>query len=245
MGHNRVWRSSFRVLGALLVPLLGLAVFSFSSSSASTVKENLDLPFDALGEAGEEEAAPEVVVFYGQVYEADALFFALDESGSMDQQGRWRLQTREVIRTVSELSQNTEFGIVYYSNAVSSFREAPVRATEGIKGAAKNYVLSRHPRGDTCLAEGVVKALQIAALSTSKRRAVIVTSDGKPDICATGDEATGEGLEALIQKTVNANPGLQVKVHTVWVGQVNEAQPIEFMKRLARAHGGTFRQVSG
>ena len=72
----------------------------------------------------------------------------------------------------------------------------------------------------------------------------IVTSDGKPDICSTGDLASGEQFDALIQKTLDANPGRQVKLHTVWVGSVVDEQAIEFMKRLAAAHGGTFRKVN-
>ena len=246
MGQKHVWWG-LRLLAILPATVLGFVIFSGTTSSNETSisgKENLDLPFDAIGENEEEEIAPEIVVFYGQIYEADALFFALDESGSMQQQGRWSLQSREILRAISELSSRAEFGVVFYASRVTPFREQPVTATEGMKSAAKSFVQSRHPDGDTCLAEGAVKALQIAAKSKSRHRAVIVTSDGKPDICSTGDLASGEQFDALIQKTLDANPGRQVKLHTVWVGAVVEAQAIEFMKRLAAAHGGTFRQVN-
>jgi Mg-chelatase subunit ChlD len=238
MGQKRIWRGPL----LLVVPLFLL--FFLARPSASSEKENLDLPFDAIGETEEEELAPEIVVFYGAVYEADGLFFALDESGSMDYQGRWELQTREILRTISEMSDRAEFGVVFYATGVSAFRDAPVTATEGSKQAAKAWVQSRHPQGDTCLAEGTVRALQIAAKSKAKHRSVIVTSDGKPDICSTGQGATGDQLGGLIQKTLQANPGRRIKVHTIWVGEVNDPVPMEFMKRLATAHGGTFRAVS-
>jgi Mg-chelatase subunit ChlD len=250
MGQKHVWRG-LRLLAILPATVLGFVVFSGTTSSketssggtSSSGKENLDLPFDAIGENEEEEIAPEIVVFYGQIYEADALFFALDESGSMQQQGRWSLQSREILRAILELTSRTEFGLVFYASRVTAFREQPVTATEGMKNAARSFIQSRQPDGDTCLAEGAVKALQIAAKSKSRHRAVIVTSDGKPDICSTGELASGEEFNALIQKTLDANPGRQVKLHTVWVGAVIETQAIEVMKRLAAAHGGTFRQV--
>ena len=41
------------------------------------LKENLDLPFNAVGKSGEEEEeeAPEIVVLYGQAFEGDGFVF--------------------------------------------------------------------------------------------------------------------------------------------------------------------------
>lgn len=247
-----------RGLELQLVGLTGLVfsafvVVSLSTTGASSgqnltiggLTDNLDLPYDALGsDEEEEEDAPEVIFFYGQPYESSATVFALDESGSMESEGRWDLQSREVTRAISALGNDAEFSVVYYGSRVTAFRESPVPATESGKNAANAFVRSRRPNGDTCTGEGVAKALQIVRKSAGKHKAVIVTSDGRPDVCATGNRANAAEIERIIQMTVSANPGLLVKVHTIWVGRSGEMEAIRFMRRLAEAHGGTFRLVT-
>lgn len=208
------------------------------------VEANLDLPYDAGGTSSQEELAPEVIFFFGQAYEASAVVFALDESGSMKKQGRWQLQSREVIRAIAQLNSHADFGVLYYGNRVTPFSERPVRATVGRKGAAVSFVSSRRPAGNTCLFEGLLRALTIVGRSSNPYRAVILTSDGRPDFCPTGDRATAAQVDLLIGKTLAANPGLKIKVHTVWVGSGSDVGAIAFMKHLGAAHGGTFRQVN-
>lgn len=85
----RLWRG-------LLIGLVGFGFASFGGSlqaqdlGSGGLKENLDLPLDAIGEAGEEEDAPEVVNFYGQTLEGDGFFYAVDRSGSMQDSGELR-----------------------------------------------------------------------------------------------------------------------------------------------------------
>ena len=243
---NREARLS-RWFGALAV--FGLLLMSRTVSSqgllGGALKENLDLPYNAGGSIGEDdEDAPEVVVFYGSSYEASAVVFALDESGSMRNNGRWQLQTREVVRSISELSRDSEFGVVYYGSRVSSFRNTPLPATASAKSAGIGFVQSRSAQGDTCIAEGVVEALRIVKRSSTKYQAVIVTSDGRPDVCATGDRATAQQVLMLYQMTLAANPARSVRVHSVWVGQGSDRAATEFLRRLAALHGGSFRTVS-
>ena len=241
-----------RAFGVLLAGLLaasGLAFllprFSPAQDSGYGLKANLDLPVNAgLGSDDEEEDAPEVVLFYGAQYEASAICFALDESGSMTEQGRWQLQTREVIRAINELSGEAEFSVVYYGSRVTAYRNQPVKASSANKAAGINFVKSRNPNGDTCIGEGTTTALQIVRRSTGAHRVVIVTSDGRPDVCATGNLASPAEQQRILAQTVSANPGLTVQVHAIFVGRSNEPEAIEFMRRLARAHGGTFRLVS-
>ncbi len=244
MGVKRLFSA---VLG---VSALGFPAFLFFSllprplnRAEEPLKENLDLPFEAVGASEEEEKAPEILVFYGQIYEASTVVFALDESGSMSSNRRWELQSREVIRAIQEMSDEAEFGIVYYGSRVTAFRHQPVKASAGNKAAGIAFVKSRRPVGDTCLGEGVVKALQICQLSASNHRSVIVTSDGKPDNCATGNAATPAEIQGIFQKTRAANPGGAIRVHTIWVGLGGD-DGIEFMRQLAEIHRGTFRKVS-
>ncbi len=242
-----LWTGGFLGLGLLLLVVLTLVrpAASTGQSIDLGLKANLDLPFNAgAGSEDEDEDAPEIVLFYGAQYEATAICFALDESGSMRDQGRWQLQTREVTRAINQLSGTAEFSVVYYGSRVTAFRNQPVKAGPGNKAAGINFIQSRSPSGDTCIGEGTTKALQIVRRSSSSHRAVVVTSDGRPDVCATGDRATPAQQQRILQQTVAANPGLGVQVHTIFVGRSNDSAAIEFMKKLARAHRGTFRLVN-
>ena len=85
---------------------------------------------------------------------------------------------------------------------------------------------------------------KIVQRSSSRHRAVIVTSDGRPDVCATGNRATPAEQQRILQQTLAANPGRKVEVHTIFVGRSNDPDAISFMRLLARTHNGTFRLVS-
>lgn len=214
------------------------------SDADVTTKANLDLPYNAFGVSEEEELAPEVIYFFGQSYESDAIVFALDESGSMNDNNRWTMQTREVVRAMTQLSEVAEFGLVYYSSGVKTFRNTPVSATSDNTGSAVAFINSRRPAGDTCLFEGLERALQIVNRSTAKRRAVVVTSDGMPDFCQTGHRLTEGQMEAALARSLALNAGVKATVHTIWVGAGTDRMAIQFMQRLARAHGGTFKLVN-
>ena len=72
-------------------------------------KENLDLPYDAMSLAEEDEDSPEVIIFYGQNYEGDGVFFCLDRSSST-RNGELKIEKREAIRSITEFSSRVEFG---------------------------------------------------------------------------------------------------------------------------------------
>ncbi len=240
------WTSGVLGSGLLLLAVLTLVRPATSGQDLGLgLKANLDLPFNAgAGSDDEDEDAPEIVLFYGAQYEATVICFALDESGSMSSEGRWQLQTREVTRAINQLSGTAEFSVVYYGSRVTAFRNQPVAASGANKAAGISFIQSRSPQGDTCIGEGTTMALQIVRRSGSSHRAVVVTSDGRPDVCATGDRATPAQQQRILQQTVAANPGLGVQVHTIFVGRSNDSDAIAFMKHLARAHSGTFRLVS-
>jgi hypothetical protein len=230
---------------ALALALSPLAVPDTAGVGVDALKANLDLPFDAAAASEEEEPAPDVIYFYGNVYEAKSVVFALDSSGSMLNFGRWGIQTREVLNAISQLNPVSEFGVVYYGSHVFAYRDAPVPAQRPNKTGAIAFVQGKVPSGNTCLFEGVIKALVIARKSVKPLgRSVVLTSDGRPDVCGTGNPATDGQIEDLIGKTLAANPGREVKVHTVWVGSAVDEESVRFMRRLAEAHGGTFRMVS-
>jgi len=48
-------------------------------AGAAGVKANLDLPYQPGGEDGDEEDAPEAIVFYGQMFEGTGFLFCCDK----------------------------------------------------------------------------------------------------------------------------------------------------------------------
>lgn len=206
---------------------------------------NLDLPFDAGAAAEEDEDAPEFLVFYGNLYEASAVVLCLDESKSMSRSNRWQLQQREAIRTISEMNEKTEFGVVFYGAGSYPFRKTLVPATPGNKTAAIQFVSSRRLSLGTCLEKAVVESLNIVKTASTEHRAVIVAGDGRPTSCPfqRGFDRNPAFFQNVIAQTLAANPGLKVPVHTIYVSADRDASDAGFMKNLADAHGGTFREV--
>ena len=70
-------------LAALLVVLPGGALLAEETGGGGQppVKQNLDLPYSPLEEPQDEEAAPELIVFYGEQYEGQGVFFCCGTSG--------------------------------------------------------------------------------------------------------------------------------------------------------------------
>ena len=248
MGRKTPFRGIIQA-AAICVLWAAIDLSRASESSGLTISttglaQNLDLPVNAVGEESSEESVPESVIFYGHSYEATAVVFALDQSASMRGYSRWEIQVEEVTKALSSLSEDADFGIVFYNDRVTSFREVPLRATEANKLAALEFVRSQQPRGQTCLGDGVVKALGIVRQSSNGHQAVLVTSDGRPDYCAGSAPTAQDAMRSVYQQTLNANPARKVAIHTIYVGTKDEDLAIEFMQGLAQLHGGTFRLCS-
>jgi hypothetical protein len=208
-----------------------------AGSSQSALKESLDLPYSALGEEREEEEAPELIVFYGGIYEADAFLYCLDRSLSMAE-GEWQTLQRELTRNIRELRPGAQFGLAFFAREVVAFPESkrPADATAANKAAATALVDGLAPDTWTCLLDGLRTALEMANRSTVARRAVILLGDGKPTCPGTPFATYREEIFALA-RALNLH---RVPIHTVGIGgDVDE----DFLNRLAAEHGGTYRRI--
>ena len=125
-----------RTLTLIILPVVWLLTVSLFAQGTGP-KEPLDLPYDAYGLTEEEEEAPEVVVFYGQNYEGDGIFYCLDRSSSTCN-GELNIEKRETIRNITEFSDRVEFGIVFYDSGIMKFPRStnPVKASQGAKAQA-------------------------------------------------------------------------------------------------------------
>ena len=69
------------VLIMALALLPGALLRGAEGGARALVKANLDLPYDAGGSAEEAEESPEIIVFYGQQFEGQGVFFCCGTAG--------------------------------------------------------------------------------------------------------------------------------------------------------------------
>ncbi len=203
-------------------------------------KENLDLPFDAAGEA-EEETAPELVTFYDLVCEADGVFFCCDRSGSMEEEAKFARLKHEVLKNVRQFSEKVEFAVIFFDSGMFSIPPAgkPLKAQPPMKAMAEAMVLSARPGKGTCAIPALCAALNFANMSTVARKTIIYLSDGR-NTCDDQDPVRyGEmALKEVKRRNVHA-----VRINTIVIGRegsVNEA----WMRQLASQNGGTCLRVA-
>jgi hypothetical protein len=224
-----------------LVGLLFVAYNGIALGDGSATKENLDLPYNALGEGDEEELAPAIISFYGGTYEANSVVFCLDYSKSM-RHGHREIQTREIFKSIRDLSSGTKFDIVFYGAGVDLFRPQLVKATKGNKVAALNDVSATPLSLGTCMGPAVRRALTLA--KGSARAVVILAGDGKPTTCPHTKGADKAAIRRqILAESATVNPGRSVTIHTIYVGDPSKRTEVEFMRKLSIVHGGTFRVV--
>lgn len=227
-------------LGVLTMNLLLVIWFLFGQDlSAAPLKENLDLPFDARGESGEEEDAPEVVVFYGQLFEGDGIFYVVDKSYSMRDAGELAVAQREVIRNIQEFSDRVHFGVIFFDSQVVQFPASgqPAEANPGTKSAAVSFVQSVVGASGSCCQQGLVAGLRMANLASPKRKTLIYVGDGG-GTCG-GDEATY--LKTTLAQ-ITAQNYQRVQINAIGVLQPSTLG-VDFMKKLAATNGGTYTRI--
>jgi hypothetical protein len=200
-------------------------------------KENLDLPYDAFGLNETEEEAPEVVVFYGQSFEGDGIFYCLDRSSSTCG-GEIAIEKRETIRNIMEFSSRVEFGIAFYDRGLRKFPSSgrPITADAGGKSAAVSFVSSTQCGGGTCVKLGLMACLDFASFSSAKRNVIIYLGDG-------GTTCPGADPSAYAQTTlaeVKSKNFKNAQINSIHVG----TDPPGFSKQLASQNGGTFNQIT-
>ncbi len=223
------------VLG--LVVVLPGAVVAQEGGQAAT-KENLDLPFDAFGQAEEEEEAPEVVFFYGQQFEGDGFHFCLDRSSSTAQ-GELEKEKREAIQTISQFSSKVQFSVVFYDQQVIKWPGTgrPAEASQGMKSSAIAWLSTIVPGRGTCVREGLLESIRFANRSSTQRNVVIYLGDG-------GTTCPGHNSAQYGQQTLSQVTGANFKRHrldAICVG--SDSVNVTFCQQISALNGGTMRRV--
>jgi len=210
-----------------------------SEDSGAFVKANLDLPFDARADGEEEEPAPEIVVFYGQQYEGDGFFFCCDKSLSMRGAALKRLQ-QEVIKSIEQLSDGVQFGIVFFDSSIYKYPEAgmPATTSPSSKNAMAGWVLSVPIGAASCYKEALLTTLQFSQQSTALRKTIIVLGDGVP--WCPGYDREVYATETL--ETVRKMNIQRAKINTICLGGLTTSNET-WMRTLATMNNGTFSRI--
>ena len=224
---------------SFFLPVLVWAAAIGQPAAADDLKQNLDLPFDAGGADLEEESGTNLITFYGQQYEGDGVFYCLDRSSSMKDQGELDILKREVLRNLLEFAQAVQFGIVFFSSDTVKFPDTglPVEATSGMKGSAQAFLNCINAGGATCAARGLMEALRMANASTAKRSMILFLTDG--NLYCRGMES--EAYKAKTLEDVTRGNYKQVPIHCIAIGGDVD---VEFLLQLSRANNGTYRQIN-
>ena len=242
LDHDCLASRLTRIAALLLTILVALSARNtLEAQSQFRTKQNLDLPFDAGGTSeSTDEEAPEVVVFYGQSFEGDGVFYCLDRSGSTAQ-GELNIEKRETVRNIMDFSPRVKFAVVFYSSDVMKFPSSgmPATATAGKKNAASAWVMSVVPGSGTCVQRGLFAALDFANRSTSKRNVVIYLGDGQTT-CPGADHL------AYAQRTlqeVRSRNSKNIQINAICVGAGSEVSE-GFPRALAKMNEGQYSRIT-
>ncbi|MEM7167646.1 MAG: VWA domain-containing protein [Planctomycetota bacterium] len=190
----------------------------------------LDLPAGKAFKDDEDEDDPESIIFYGQEYEADAFFWCVDRSGSMNGPPIIALRA-ELQSAVSGLSRQAEFGLVTFSNGAEKYKPHPVRARPSEKAAAIAWIQAIAPNGMTCLGDGGVACLEVANQCRKRNKRMICMADG-------GANCPGCATEVPQITTANWQ---RIPIDTLFVG--SSANGADCLEQLANENGGTFALI--
>jgi hypothetical protein len=221
------------------IVLVSFLVLLGTGPSRAGIKENLDLPFDAIGD-DIDDLPIESIVFYGMSLEGDGFFYAIDKSSSMAQ-GELDRARAEVRRNIAEFSSVVEFGIVFFDRQVLKFpaNGRPAQATEAMKQAAAAFIDSVHWGHGSCCRQGLLAALEIAHHARAHRKVLVYLGDGG-GTCESGT-SEAQYLDTTLA-TVTSRNYERVKIHTIGVLDVSDLGET-FLRRLAAANGGSYRRI--
>jgi hypothetical protein len=172
--------------------------------------------------------------------ELDRVVFVLDRSGSMDVNDRrtGRNRWQDAISTIDAWLRYLavdEAALVVFSAGVDVFppdgrwvsisKEGAGPLLEGLKDLS--------PMGPTNTLEALRRAYRY-----SRVKVIILFTDGAPDYGMDGGGGTADDILQFVASQKSA--GLDVRIHTVGIGDYFKPQMRDFLLRLSGDTGGTF-----
>lgn len=150
--------------------------------------------------------------------------------------------------SIEELDRKVKFGVVFYSDAVQVWKEAPelADASPTHKKSATGWFEKLEPQGPTLMFPALMKALEYAdTVGEDKKKprtganTIFLLSDGSPTT-ADGKVLPAEDLERAMATFLEANKLYRCVVHTIGIGPGHNSS---VLRRLAAATGGVYKAV--
>lgn len=212
-----------------------------TGGKAAASKENLDLPYDAVGDTDGPGDQVVNISFLGQTFEGEAFFYVIDRSSTMEASGKLLDAKRQVLQNIAEFSEHVEFGIFFFDKSVSQYPQSgqPSEATPAARASATAWVQATEGGHGTCCQAALTAAIRMANRSSAKRKTIIYLSDGGGTCPGSDDE------EAYLRQTisaVSAQNWQRVQVNTIGVLTIGPLQE-SFLRNLAATNGGSYTRL--
>lgn len=181
--------------------------------------------------------------FYGIDTRSLHLLYVLDVSGSMQQKDagdgvpRIQVAKRELMQSISSLSKDATFNIIFYNHRYQVWQKRMVKAEPRAKAAARRWIEQVEAQGNTNIFDPLETAFRLAGRGTHDKKYGIVLdtifflSDGRPNRGRIIDPVE------IVKEVKRLNALKKVKIHTIGVGDGHDG---DFMEELAAITGGTY-----
>jgi Mg-chelatase subunit ChlD len=180
--------------------------------------------------------------YYGFPVRSSRVAFVVDVSRSMSWNGRLETAQQELKQVLEHLPSGTRFNVLTYSDAAFSWAEKLVPATPENVRRAVRHVERLAPVAGTNIYDGLRLALKDEEVDS-----IYFLSDGSPTMGPVVDP------DSILAEIAAMNRWRRVRIHTVALVKgdpppgfglaEDPARAAAFMKRLAEANDGTFREV--
>ncbi|HLQ46599.1 MAG TPA: hypothetical protein VK137_17780 [Planctomycetaceae bacterium] len=178
---------------------------------------------------GDESPGLGETAFFDIAAKGNRFVYVLDRSGSMYDHNAIRVAKEELVASLSALEQTQQFQVIFYNTSFIELRHTDDRpqmqwATEINRTLARQFISGVQPDGGTDHLPPLRKALRY-----QPEHLFFLTDADQPQLSAR---------ELAEIKTLN---GGRTKIHCVEFGKGPEISADNFLKKLARENGGTYR----
>ncbi|MHC4133573.1 MAG: HEAT repeat domain-containing protein [Planctomycetota bacterium] len=218
-----------------------------------------------------EAKATDTSRFYGIPTRSERICYIIDISGSMSKEvedilktqapttgkpskeapaeGRTRIEVakNELKRAISNLAPSKRFNIIFFNNAVKTWRKEMTNATAKAKTAMRKEVDAVQPGGATYTLGALREAFTLAGAldpsyklreSGARIDTIFLLSDGGPTSLPKGDEVKLMDPEIILETVRQWNRDAGIAIHCIAV-DTGTGGTI-FLKALAEQNGGRF-----
>lgn len=169
--------------------------------------------------------------FMGLKDRGQRIVFLIDRSGSMAEHNAMRAAKAALVSSIQALDAQQRFQIVFYNETprIMTLRGESIPdlypATEINKSLTRQYVRSIHPEQGTLHLVALRKALEF-----------------RPEVVYFLTDAESQLTAGELDQVEQANRR-KARIHCIEFGRLQEVNTDNFLKKLARRTGGTYRYV--